>query len=727
MHKQRLAIVFTLVAAIPNLAPGDNIIDGTHTVKVKPHEKTIAPIPMRTYGNDYDGYLFIVPENGYQLLSSRIVDQDRTREPDMLWRKREQNTRGHTYEIVHGYSGQEWLRVHGSIAPDGNGGGRKGSVPQFDVAVPEIDIDWEGLEEWEKERKEDSEIAWISDTYVRKFIIRRPKEYVLRWPGQTLPNLTLTWQDSFINIFSNASCSENNRVIGGGNGTLTIPSSAWNGRSRLEFWAKRAPNARLQPTETFIRIQREKTNFDEEGFNLKTWDMIWCEAVRADMDVDTNNDGHIENDNYNEDLFEEYEPGLLLTRSDPEANLEGAGELRQVLFRGYPVGFKNLTVKLEQISGDGRVRFFVSNNAGLPSQTLPIEWNTDTAPSPPNRLYVQGVSSGAVKLKYSFIMPNGKELSSDIVHITVLEPASYAPGGGSFAAVWMPLKSMNNTEGNNLGWDEATAFVNELSEQGWTHNSIIWMQDTTGDGDTNFGTCTLGNLLAMRNAGALFLTTHGSPGYMSAIYAEHTPAGIAALNLWRVGIAGAQIIDASQYYFVRIPSSWFEINWSAMLNSINSIVFWAFCHSADKTDTLKSIMDSGGGRWRVGSCGETSTLTDYNTVNRFFRKMNGKNNSGNRRTAGEAYADGAGYRSHVRMAGNKWTTLCPALAKGKWIYPSSQVSEKRKGWGCVVFDTYMDSSVSAASIVTGSGINNIRWLRLGNGNRAIGFDFDSPP
>ena len=111
--------------------------------------------------------------------------------------------------------------------------------------------------------------------------------------------------------------------------------------------------------------------------------------------------------------------------------------------------------------------------------------------------------------------------------------------------------------------------------------------------------------------------------------------------------------------------------------------------------------------------------------------MNGKYGGGLRRTAGTAFGNGSEYLPIVRMAGNPWTTLNPALISGEPRMPASagfnSSARDGRGWGCVVFDTYLDGTVSAASAIrqlSGPMITDVRWIQVGAGKRAIGFRYD---
>ena len=113
----------------------------------------------------------------------------------------------------------------------------------------------------------------------------------------------------------------------------------------------------------------------------------------------------------------------------------------------------------------------------------------------------------------------------------------------------------------------------------------------------------------------------------------------------------------------------------------------------------------------------------------FLQRMNGTTDNASKRTAGGAYENGNGYTDNLRMDGNPWTTLCPApLAVGP-VYPASAVTEKRKGFGCILLDTALNNTPPATGAVIkdsgGATISDTRWLKDADGNfYGIGFTFD---
>jgi len=102
--------------------------------------------------------------------------------------------------------------------------------------------------------------------------------------------------------------------------------------------------------------------------------------------------------------------------------------------------------------------------------------------------------------------------------------------------------------------------------------------------------------------------------------------------------------------------------------------------------------------------------------------MNGSSDNATKRTAGKAYDSGTGYTFHFAMYGNNWTTIHPAPNN---VYPESTISS-RKGAGCIIFDTYMDDSITAndALTITSGSISTRRWIQNISYKYGISYDFD---
>ena len=281
----------------------------------------------------------------------------------------------------------------------------------------------------------------------------------------------------------------------------------------------------LEPGDAELAFEFYGPKYDRRHrFRAETTQKITAWSV--DIDVDSNNDGAIDTDNNDEDGYEDYAPGLLLTVTNGLA--EGAGMRYPVRLSGDVVNFAG-SVRLAQSAGCGRVRVWTNTAPGAAALTLPVEWDVSQGETPPAHVWVDGVATGAVSLAYSAIR-NGQTLASDSVRLTVIPPASYAPGGGNFAAIWAPLKTDNNANtNNNVKWYDGQVIADELAGQGWPE--VVWYKDETGDTDLNLGTCTFENYLNMRNAGVVCVTaSHGEPGYHHAVYAPYTAAGRALIE-----------------------------------------------------------------------------------------------------------------------------------------------------------------------------------------------------
>ncbi len=470
--------------------------------------------------------------------------------------------------------------------------------------------------------------------------------------------------------------------------------------------------------------------------NLSCSSALKMTAFQPDIDVDSDNDGTIEQHNQGEDRYETYAPGMLLTVTNTLA--EGSGLRLPVRLSTDFMGFIGI-VRLEQVSSGGAVRAWTNTQPGAVSLTLPAEWDLTQNQTPPSNIWVDGVTEGGVTLKYSLVQ-NSVLVASDSVRLTVIPPASYSPGGGDFAAIWAPLYTMSNAnDENNLGFTDGTTLANQIAGQGFTN--VVWYKDSTGDTDLNLGDCTYANYLNMRNAGAVCVTaSHGNFGSHLAVYAPYTAAGKALIENWctnhpgmicdsRAPISGDPLNPG--YYYADVSSTWLEDNWKSSLDERRSIVSWNICRSATGTATLSSVKEAAGGRWRIGYAAPTTGFEGGWVNQMFFKYMNGSEGDGSRRTAGSAFGDGTGYPPNVRMSGNPWTTLCPApvtifatLPYPGFPGPGADDPSPGKGWGCLTFDTYMGESVPASQVISHAAVSNVRWVTLGAGRRGVGFNYD---
>jgi len=456
-------------------------------------------------------------------------------------------------------------------------------------------------------------------------------------------------------------------------------------------------------------------------------------VVKIDLDTDTDNNGTIESNDSGEDQYEEYAPGRILC-VDGFGISTNTDYLAEIKLAIQPT-LTNGTAKLEAIEGGSRIKVWTSTNKTT-EITLPKTYDLIST-NPPSSLFVDGVATGKVQLGFSYTAESGGFTCTDQVAMLIIPTISYAPGKAAVAYVWAPLKTdFNNNSGNNLGWDDATEFETQIEDQGWP--SVTWLEDTTGDTDTNFGSCTLANYKGMTNCGIYTIVSHGETGGHHAVYAAYSAAGLSAISNWCAGETGITIdpwdpdpTDTNWLvgcYVARVSSAWLSANWKSAMNANRAISFWSICFSAASNSVTgeDSVKECAGGRWRVGYINTTSE-SEVEIVNeRILTRMNGNADNARKRTAGEAYENGNGYTNNVKMDGNDWTTLCPAPLADNAVFPDI-TAENRKGWGCIIFDTYMSQSYSANDALlkqNGCPTSNHRWFGNADGKYGLSFDFD---
>jgi hypothetical protein len=442
--------------------------------------------------------------------------------------------------------------------------------------------------------------------------------------------------------------------------------------------------------------------------------------------VDSNNDGEI---NSVDDAIEGKSPGLVIAK-DLEGDGPSRDDVRESRVRVSPQ-LSGGAVELSAGSGialwNDRAK---SNRIGLPA-ALP-------ASAVPASLWVDGTEKNtlpAITLTYQHPNSSGDEISitSDTIQVLVTETPSWSPAKKNTVNVWLPLKTpFNDNPGNDLGWGDADLFLDLIKDQGW--QAVARYEDTTGDKDDKFETCTIDNYLKMKDTGMAYVVSHGEPGAHDAVYAAYTPAGKAAIDAWIAGQPGMTCEtwrppNNPNYpvgcYVAKVPGSWMTSHWKQTLNKNKAIFMWGICYS-------DSIKDAAGGRWRSGYVNPTNEGECEGVNEQFLKRMNGTFDSARKRTAGEAWGGGAGYTSNVRMSGNGWTTLCPAPMAERRVWPAG--SAFGFGFGCIIFDTYMNDTRSPGDALIrtmGGPTCNHRWgpetVEDAGTKFLLGFDFENPP
>lgn len=443
---------------------------------------------------------------------------------------------------------------------------------------------------------------------------------------------------------------------------------------------------------------------------------------KMDLDVDSNNDGTIDSDDSNEDKYEEYAPGKILcvNRQGDGTALDHIGTMKINLSPGLSIGW--LVVSAE--SGGEHIRIWKD---ALLTQELLLGDGIYLPDGYPSDLWIDGVSEGQVILILQYITEDGSLiLDGDKVAIYIAKTVSWSPAG-HFAYSWEPCAWVNDGGVYHVGSDEA---MDQIKDQGWNVTVARRMINSYAFDDV--GDCTLANFKEMRLGGFIIVNTHGIPDSIFALYLKTE----ARINNWINGesdIVARRPLEVPGRWSASVSTVWFENNWKSDLDANKAVTFWMVCDSG--TWGSGSIAAEAGGWIRLGYNGTMCGAAAKHDSEGIFGRMNGSIEVGSKRSLHGAWKPG-GY-DHVFdndgnlvdytivKFGNDWVTLCPSPVA---VFPSSSPGP-RKGWGCIVFDTYMDDNVAASTALTKTSgscsVSNIRWLDNGSGKYAIGFDFDN--
>ena len=304
----------------------------------------------------------------------------------------------------------------------------------------------------------------------------------------------------------------------------------------------------------------------------------------------------------------------------------------------------------------------------------------------------------------------------DVAGLVVSREIAWTPAGDKIY-VWSPIAE--DAFGNG--------FYNALTApdkyQGWSCSVInpvtkFFDPDPTDD---DFGTCTLANLKAMANGGILFVQTHGQVGVLEiARCATETAA-----NAWKGSEPNMDVmpgpIPETNYWSVLVYPKWFSNNWKPSLDQRKAIIFLEACYSADG---YPSIASGVGGKTALATHDEQYGPVVDEVFRGILGYMTGTSTSAEneKRVAKNAYASlSSASKTMVKLAdnGDGLSTLCPTPQS---VFPTTTEESKAK-WGCILFDSYMDNSVSAVTAVvpiTGT-IGTRSWKENGTGSFFIDF------
>ena len=471
------------------------------------------------------------------------------------------------------------------------------------------------------------------------------------------------------------------------------------------------------------------------GGGVTSKDRVKITCVRVDLDVDSDNDLSMEDADGFEESIESFWPGKILCVNG-EGFEAGRDYLAPMRMRTFPASVApGCQIRLDAVKGTNCV--IVWEDESKTRRTgLSAAWLPSTPTLGERMLQVDGVETGRVQFVMSYLGGDETPICSNLVTMLIIPPISYAPGCSSNAVVWCSLPRLNA--------QDARTFRREIKDQGFEH--VVWWEDATDDTDCDVRDCTLENYTKISEFGAVNVVSHGGVNFHYAVYFEDSPAGEAAAHSWTNGTNVIQGIFIGRdgdhlrnFYYVGVSNEWFATNWKPHLDRNKAIVMWSSCYS-------ETLLAHCGGRWRTGYYFPTYMYeaNDVNTA--FLGRMNGRLDGTVRRTAGESYAakdytrlnSRWRFRAQTRrgirdarkgsfsIAGNNWTTLCPAPTLANSVFPDATVPQGEKRFGCVLFDTFLDATIDpnqALTEIPRGAVGSYFWLKQNSEEPPYGIGF----
>lgn len=493
-------------------------------------------------------------------------------------------------------------------------------------------------------------------------------------------------------------------------------SLSFEGRKRLRLHGHEKSNSQRDRE---IRITHPKSG---------ATDVAKYTVYHVDLDIDSDNDLAIENEDGFEDAIEEREPGKII--SWDQSGISPGQDYRVPLRLNAWGGETNAVVRLEAVASSARVAEIYRTESGGNKLDLPFYLPADSIPP----LYVDGVTNGTISITATLINPPegvsaassvrpipGLELAKDKVAALVIQPISFSPGGG--AAVWSSIP-------NGIGDGDGVIFDSIISNQGY---KVTWYRDGNGEGDLGVGDCSANAYLNLDGYAAVTIISHGDVDEHLAVYFPNTVDGYNEATKWISDVrnSGGHIADMvvrenpGYYWYVSVKPQWFENNWKPGFDRRNSVVLWGSCCSA-------SLLNCCGGRWRSGYVNPTDQGECSAVNSQFLGKMNGSIGAGTLRPMGLASLNIGSLNigtpmcptnTSVRMEGNPWTTLCPAPIIGNPTFPSSALVEGDVAFGCLLLDTFVKGKNNMIKVIAGDGVTGIVPLRQEGAEYPLGVGF----
>ena len=519
----------------------------------------------------------------------------------------------------------------------------------------------------------------------------------------------------------------------------------WNTRpasQRLSFEGKKrlllhGHEKSKSPRDRQIRVTHPKSG---------ATDVAKYTVYHVDLDIDSDNDLAIEDEDGFEDAIEEREPGKII--SYDQSGICPGQDYRVPLNLKAWGGETNAVVKLEAVALSPRVAEIYKSETGGTKVDLPAYFPADSIPA----LYVDGVTNGTVSFTATLINPPkevpatttvrpvpGDKLVKDTVATLIIQPISFAPGQGRHAGAWISDPCMdqpNNPNRSTLTANRIKSVAKSIGFSCAEHEE--WCMDPTDGYDDDPGDLTLARFKAMANCGLLIFKGHGSLGSNIPVMFTNTQQGEAAANAWCVGEAGMASdrcrLAYGTFRCVRCNSSWYAANWKSGLDQGNAIVFWQSCHSAEGSGSSDSIVQSAGGRWRIAwgpSINSSGTVDDLESASVVQGTLEIMAKEPSARLAELAIRAGRAFMyGNCRTMGNSWTTLCPGPISDGGCFPKGALKKREPALGCMILDTFLDDTWSPEELLKAgdvapaeAGIAPV-WLRQEGCKHPYGVRFE---
>ncbi len=487
---------------------------------------------------------------------------------------------------------------------------------------------------------------------------------------------------------------------------------------------------------------RVVVKIDPDGSGPAGWlesDAVRLTCVEVDIDVDSDNSGSI---TLSDDHLEMRNPGVIVPHS-LAGDAEGEDALRQV----------NLNVKPELPQGKWKLsldKFRIwetrdQSSAPLAEsqplalsrlrgecETVYLDYNPSPEPSS---------ESVSEKVTLEYVKEEGGNtltLGSDSVRALTVPPPSWSPQRMRSGANLDKTAYVWTADAKPPGAEAEDEFVRGLQKQGFKvrgySTSAVSPQSPLDEAPRKV-------LYKIRHGGALLMNCHGGDRRFYPVYAPLTEEGKDTLRKWihetlpgwQEPFMSLRKWKGKDCWAVRVESAWVAQWYESVLNGNRALTFWACCHSADERtkdgEVVKaSLKERAGGRFRVGFKGVAWQSDIVGAIGGLLRDMNNSDGDDYMRSLANRHPHDETVVGTTKMVsdGNGWTTLCPAPIYEKSVWPNGTNTAEGWGWGCIIFDTYMNTTVSAADALkqmAGPATYNHHWVAGKHGSYILGFYF----